>query len=122
MHFKSKVNKTVSSELSEIGNEDSEKSEKHQYQEFLNLIDTNGQLMDDSNLFDQVKYDRNLRADNLAKQLDEARYLEYSKARCVSFVNKNKHKFSDWVGANGLYFVTFIITFLIANYFMSKPL
>lgn len=66
---------------------------------FLNTIDNTGDLLKEK--VDLVKQRRCIRAEMIAQKLDETRYIEFSKARCASFANKNRHKFSDWIGTNG---------------------
>lgn len=51
---------------------------------YLETIDETGELSDTSS-FDAVKYSRNLRAEKMSLSLDERNYMEYVKARCVSF-------------------------------------
>lgn len=55
--------------------------------DFIKQIDETGELTD-MNEFDQVKHERQLRADRIAIALDEKRYMEFHKARCVSFNSK----------------------------------
>lgn len=78
-----------------------QESPQPSYVKFLNHLDSTGELLNDTSLVDHVKKKRCLRVDLLSKNMDEARYLDFSKARCVSFSNKNKHKFSDWIGSSG---------------------
>jgi hypothetical protein len=78
-----------------------DESSKLPFIKFLKYIDNTGELLNDKSLIDHVKRKRCLRAELITRKMDETRYLEFSKARCVSFANKNKHKFSDWVGSSG---------------------
>lgn len=78
-----------------------DENSKSTFIKFLNCIDNTGELLNDKSLEDHVKKKRCIRVDLMSKKMDEARYLDFSKARCVSFANKNKHKFSDWIGSSG---------------------
>ncbi|XP_070155364.1 transcription initiation protein SPT3 homolog isoform X1 [Polyergus mexicanus] len=71
------------------------------FQAFLEQIDNTGELLENSSTMDEIKRRRCIRADIATRSMDEMRYIKYSKARRVSFVNKNRHKFSDWVGLDG---------------------
>lgn len=51
---------------------------------FLEMIDETGELTD-TNTFDVVKHLRNIRAEKISASLDEEKYIEYAKARNVSF-------------------------------------
>ncbi|XP_032675383.1 transcription initiation protein SPT3 homolog isoform X3 [Odontomachus brunneus] len=50
---------------------------------------------------DDIKHQRCIRAEIVTRSMDEIRYIKYSKARRVSFANKNRHKFSDWICTDG---------------------
>lgn len=79
-----------------------EKKPKGVYAELLELIDNTGELTSDRSGFDQVKRNRELRADYLSKELNGQRYIEFSKARRASFANNGfRHKFTDWISPNG---------------------
>lgn len=82
---------------------------KLSFVKFLSQMDSTGELLNDKSLVDHVKKKRCIRVDLMSKKMDEARYLDFSKARSVSFANKNKHKFSDWIGSSGkfLHFLYF---------------
>lgn len=56
--------------------------------QFIERIDETGEF---SNLseFDEVKHERQVRADRISQALDEKKYLEFCKARCVSFNSKD---------------------------------
>ncbi|KAJ8919746.1 hypothetical protein NQ315_006275 [Exocentrus adspersus] len=56
--------------------------------EFIERIDETGEFTDLSE-FDEVKYERQLRADRISQALDEKKYLEFCKARCASFNSKD---------------------------------
>ena len=95
------------------------KKTKRPWEDFLVSLDTTGDLLEDKNTIDHVKYGRCLRAEMMSKILDETRYIEYSKARNVSFVNRHRHKFSDWVNPNGNlnYKLLFYLSFFGYSYF-----
>lgn len=79
-----------------------EKKPKGVYAEFLELIDNTGELTSDRSNIDQVKRNRELRADYLSKELNGQRYIEFCKARRASFANNGfRHKFTDWISPNG---------------------
>lgn len=90
----------VESEILDVKDFDKEAT-KLSYIKFLRKIDNTGELLNDKELIDFVKQSRNMRADLISRTIDEARYLEFTKARSATFANKNKHKFSDWIGACG---------------------
>lgn len=71
------------------------------FQSFLEQIDNTGELLENSSTVDDVKRRRCIRADIMSKSMDEMHYLKFSKARRVSFANKNRHKFSDWICLDG---------------------
>lgn len=100
--FRTSMYKTLDAESDPFvdisrGNENS----KLPFMKFLKQIDNTGDLLNDKDLIDHVKQRRSMRVELMTRKMDEARYLEFSKARAVSFANKNKHKFSDWVGSAG---------------------
>lgn len=74
------------------------------FQAFLEQIDNTGELLENSSTMDEIKRRRCIRADVATRSMDEMRYIKYSRARRVSFMNKNRHKFSDWVGLDGIIF------------------
>lgn len=78
-----------------------EDTSKLPYIKFLKQIDNTGDLLNDKDLVDHVKHRRCSRMEMMTRKMDEARYMEFSKARSVSFANKNRHKFSDWIGSSG---------------------
>lgn len=102
--FKSSIYKVTNSEtadkLPDIKQIEEVKKSKKLWETFLETLDTTGELCNKSSV-DQVKYNRCVRAEIMSKNLDEARYIDYSKARNVSFVNRHRHKFSDWIIPNG---------------------
>lgn len=75
---------------------------KHQHlMEFIEKIDETGEFTDLSE-FDDVKYERQIRADRISQALDEKKYLDFCKARCASFSNKdtvykNLEKLKLWI-------------------------
>lgn len=103
--FKSTVHKVLDTDTSEtiVENEflENPKKDKPSYYNFLNLIDNTGTLLGNGSTVDRVKQNRCIRAEMMSRKMDEARYIEYSKARNVSFANKNRYKFSDWVSSDG---------------------
>ncbi|XP_058796211.1 transcription initiation protein SPT3 homolog [Phymastichus coffea] len=105
--FKTSMYKTLDSDLdpfTDISRDD--ETSKTPFMKFLNHIDNTGELLNDKNLVDHVKHRRSMRIELMTRKMDEARYLEFSKARAVSFANKNRHKFSDWVGSAGEFTIT----------------
>lgn len=71
------------------------------FQSFLEQIDNTGELLENSSSVDNVKRHRCIRADVASKSMDEVHYMKFSKARRVSFANKNRHKFCDWICLDG---------------------
>lgn len=71
------------------------------FQAFLEQIDNTGELLENSSTMDEIKRRRCIRADMATRSMDEMRYIKYSRARRVSFANKNRYKFSEWVGLDG---------------------
>lgn len=61
---------------------------KHDLIEFIERIDETGEFTDLSEP-DEVKYERDLRADRTSQALNEKKYLDFCKARRVSFANTN---------------------------------
>ncbi|XP_025991921.1 transcription initiation protein SPT3 homolog isoform X2 [Solenopsis invicta] len=76
-------------------------SKKMPFQNFLEQIDNTGELLENSASMDEVKRRRCIRADIASRSMDETHYMKFSKARRVSFANKNRHKFSDWICLDG---------------------
>ncbi|CAH1125135.1 unnamed protein product [Ceutorhynchus assimilis] len=60
-----------------------EKSKNNLIQ-FIEKIDETGEFMDLSEV-DEVKLERQIRADRTSQDIDEKKYLEFQKARCASF-------------------------------------
>lgn len=96
------------------------------FQSFLEQIDNTGELLENSSTMDNIKRRRCIRADIATRSMDEMRYVKYSRARRVSFVNKNRYKFSEWVGLDGtifglilkllcIYFNMIILIFIFCN-------
>lgn len=71
------------------------------FQNFLEQIDNTGQLFENATTVDDIKQHRCIRAEIITRSMDELHYMKYSRARRVSFVNKNRHKFSDWICLDG---------------------
>lgn len=70
---------------------------KHPLVSFIESIDETGEFTDMSE-FDEVKHNRQVRASYISDILDEEKYIEYQKARCVSFVSgRNFDKFRIWL-------------------------
>lgn len=82
------------------------------FQIFLEQIDNTGELLENSSTMDYIKRRRCIRADIATRSMDEMRYMKYSKARRVSFVNKSRHKFSDWIGLDDITFTKQAYTIL----------
>lgn len=72
-------------------------SKKVPFQNFLEQIDNTGELLEDASAVDDIKQLRCIRAEMVTRSMDEICYMKFSKARRVSFANKNRHKFSDWI-------------------------
>lgn len=72
--------------------------------EFIEGIDETGEFTD-LTVFDEVKHQRELRADRISQALDENKYLDYCKARCASFsretTEKSLQKLRLWVNPEG---------------------
>ncbi|KAF5279414.1 hypothetical protein FQA39_LY05524 [Lamprigera yunnana] len=75
---------------------------RHSLLNFIEKLDETGELSDLSEL-DEVKHNRQIRADRIAMALDETKYLEFQKARCMSFNSKetsraaNFEKLRTWI-------------------------
>ncbi|XP_032675382.1 transcription initiation protein SPT3 homolog isoform X2 [Odontomachus brunneus] len=99
------VNKIVENDISEnITDTDqlNNSNKKVPFQSFLEQIDNTGELLENiSSIADDIKHQRCIRAEIVTRSMDEIRYIKYSKARRVSFANKNRHKFSDWICTDG---------------------
>ncbi|XP_064487555.1 transcription initiation protein SPT3 homolog [Ornithodoros turicata] len=68
--------------------------------DFLSTIDQTGELVSvfTDPVFDEVKHERDVRAEAHTRCMDQAQYLEYSNARCSSFCGKTKTgKFREWL-------------------------
>lgn len=72
-------------------------NKKVPFQSFLEQLDNTGELLENTSTVDDVKQLRCIRAELMTRSMDEIRYIKFSKARRVSFANKNRHKFSDWI-------------------------
>ncbi|CAH0546676.1 unnamed protein product [Brassicogethes aeneus] len=70
---------------------------------FIEMIDETGEFTD-LNEVDEIKFQRQLRADRISQALDEQKYLEFCKARSVSFSSKstvrNMEKLRLWIDPN----------------------
>ncbi|XP_066586174.1 transcription initiation protein SPT3 homolog isoform X2 [Prorops nasuta] len=71
------------------------------YNSFLEELDTTGELLENRSVIDYVKQNRCIRAEMMTQKMDSIHYIEYSKARSISFANKNRHKFCDWISTGG---------------------
>lgn len=85
----------------DLDENDKPKKSKNDLIEFIERIDETGEFTDLSE-FDDVKYERQLRADRISQALDEKKYLDFCKARCASFSNKdtihkNLEKLKAWI-------------------------
>lgn len=75
---------------------------KNELIEFIEKLDETGELTN-VNEFDEVKYERQLRADRMSLALDEEKYMKFYKARCASFNSKqmsqprNFQKLRNWI-------------------------
>ncbi|KAB0792611.1 hypothetical protein PPYR_14570 [Photinus pyralis] len=75
---------------------------RHPLLEFIERIDETGELTDLSEL-DEVIHRRQVRADCISQALDDSKYLEFQKARCVSFNSRgtsrsaNLEKLRAWI-------------------------
>lgn len=56
--------------------------------EYIGYIDETGELTDVSE-FDEVKYQRQVRADRMSQALNEEQYMKFFNARCMSFNSKS---------------------------------
>lgn len=73
------------------------KKPKHPLMSFIESIDETGEFMDLTG-FDEAKHARQLRANYISEVLEEERYMEYQKARRVSFVTGSSYdKFRIWL-------------------------
>lgn len=91
------------------------------FQNFLEQVDNTGELLENaSSTLDDVKQQRCVRAEMVTRSMDEIRYLKYSKARRVSFANKNRHKFSDWVCADGNVAFNTIFNILVCSVLIHR--
>ncbi|XP_018324252.1 transcription initiation protein SPT3 homolog [Agrilus planipennis] len=82
--------------------EEQSKKSKNNLLEFIEKLDETGELTDLSE-FDEIKYERQLRADRISEALDEKKYMEFYKARCASFNSRgfsharNSEKLRLWI-------------------------
>lgn len=122
--FKASMHKILDSEMCSESLEDltaNPLKKKRAYHKIINLIDNTGELSENQSVVDSVKYNRKLRAEMISRKIDESRYIEYSRARCISFANRNQHKFTSWIGCQGffqvekisIYFSSFLDQFSI---------
>lgn len=97
-HFKNKV---ISNNFDGLESTEIKQHKNDPILEFIEKIDETGEFMDLS-AFDEVKYERQLRADRIAQALDQKKYFDFCKARCASFSNKdtiykNMDKIKIWL-------------------------
>lgn len=64
--------------------------------EFIEHIDETGELTDMAE-FDDMKYERQLRADRISQMLDTKKYIEFCQARHASFTSKNPDELRFWL-------------------------
>lgn len=67
---------------------DQEKKPRSALLDFIEKIDECEEFMNITE-FDEIKYERQLRADRISQALDEKKYLEFCKARCASFHSRD---------------------------------
>lgn len=77
---------------------------KHELMKFIEKIDETGELSTFTE-FDEIKYERMIRADRISVSLNEEKYLKYAKARQVSFLHKSilggkGEKLIQWIRPN----------------------
>ncbi|OAD59295.1 Transcription initiation protein SPT3 like protein [Eufriesea mexicana] len=114
--FKLSIHKTLDSDLPEdiIQNDNINGIKiRGPLHNFLSEINNTGELLEDTSTIDEVKQQRCIRAEIMTRSMDEARYLKFSKARNVSFANKSRHKFSDWIAPETYETVAQIIDFAL---------
>ncbi|KAJ8982490.1 hypothetical protein NQ317_019274 [Molorchus minor] len=78
---------------------------KSDLMEFIEKIDETGEFTDLSEI-DEVKHERQLRADRISQALNEKKYLEFCKARCASFnsrdtTHRSSEKLRLWIDPKG---------------------
>lgn len=96
--------KLISNKLSSGLEEETEvpKEIKNKYQTIKNFIkdmDETGEFLD-TDEFDAIKYERQIRAERLSSAMDETEYKNYTKARQASFFSKQfcqPEKFKHWL-------------------------
>lgn len=71
------------------------KNELYELLDFIEKIDETGELTDLTE-FDEVKYERQVRADRISLALDEKKYTEFHKARCTSFSSKEMSRAANY--------------------------
>lgn len=74
-------------------------SPKHELMYFIESIDETGELSNYTE-YDEIKYERMIRADRISSALNEEQYLKYAKARSVSFLHNsigNPEKLKKWL-------------------------
>ncbi|KAK5639724.1 hypothetical protein RI129_010535 [Pyrocoelia pectoralis] len=93
----------------------------HELLDFIDRIDETGELTDLSEL-DEVVHQRQVRAGYISQALDDAKYLEFQKARCVSFNSRgtsrsaNLEKLRAWVDPKKLINTSDIAMEVLAYY------
>lgn len=72
---------------------------------FLETIDTTGELTSKIQPFDAIKHERNLRAESMTQSMDENRYLEYASARRQSFTYRSGgvNKIQLWLQSSKMF-------------------
>ncbi|KAK9873610.1 hypothetical protein WA026_023289 [Henosepilachna vigintioctopunctata] len=86
-------------------NFDPEEKPKCYLMQFIEKIDETGEFIDLSEV-DEVKLEREIRADRMSQVLNEEQYIEFSKARCASFCSKqitmsNLERLKIWIDPIG---------------------
>ncbi|XP_044746796.1 transcription initiation protein SPT3 homolog [Coccinella septempunctata] len=101
-YLHNKVLKNIqTSNLAEI---DLDVKPKGYLMEFIQKIDETGEFTDLTEM-DEVKHQRDLRADRISQALDEEQYLEFCKARTTSFCSKhitmrNLERLKNWIDSD----------------------
>lgn len=78
-------NKAVKNKLKRLTTEvEIDEKPKHKLIDFIEKIDETGEFTDLSEV-DEIKVERQIRADRISQALDEKKYMDFHKARCASF-------------------------------------
>ncbi|KAL3284853.1 hypothetical protein HHI36_018992 [Cryptolaemus montrouzieri] len=79
---------------------DLEEKPKGYLMQFIEKIDETGEFTDLTEM-DEIKHERDLRADRISQALDEQQYLEFCRARSASFCSKhtmrNLERLKTWI-------------------------